>query len=260
MLDITDWTLICALVKAPVHMQVQVRYTAVYTWAQSHKSSRHCNVNHQPTLPSPQLKDLMGCLNHFMQEMRWYITPFYLWSVFVHSPPDRPHLIMLFCFLISRNAKCLCHLWTAKSANLGFSLIATVTSLLRLRWGWVEGMAGGGWRMEGWRDGGMKTQLSSHTGRGVKERGGPTERSLEESNSREWGTACAVKKPQHPAEKEEDSAPASSAPSTLMRRWLHWVGYSLWTLFWHWHLLLAPSWLKILVPTHIFCTILLIDK
>ena len=74
--------------------------------------------------------------------------------MFVHSPPDRPHLIMLFCFLISRNAKCLCHLWTAKRANLGFSLIATVTSLLRLRWGWVEGMAGGGLedgRMEGWR-------------------------------------------------------------------------------------------------------------
>ncbi|TNN89527.1 hypothetical protein EYF80_000130 [Liparis tanakae] len=50
------------------------------------------------------------------------------------------------------NAKCLCHLWTAKRANLGFSLIATVTSLLRLRWGWVEGMAGGGLedgRMEG---------------------------------------------------------------------------------------------------------------
>lgn len=72
--------------------------------------------------------------------------------MFVHSPPDRPHLIMLFCFLISRNAKCLCHLWTAKRANLGFSLIATVTSLLRLRWGWVEGMAGGGLedgRMEG---------------------------------------------------------------------------------------------------------------
>lgn len=75
--------------------------------------------------------------------------------MFVHSPPDRPpHLIMLFCFLISRNAKCLCHLWTAKRANLGFSLIATVTSLLRLRWGWVEGMAGGELEdggMEGWR-------------------------------------------------------------------------------------------------------------
>lgn len=67
---------------------------------------------------------------------------------------------------------------------MGFSLIATVTSLLRLRWGWVEGIAGV--ELE---DGGMKTQLSSHAGRGVKERGRPTERSLEESNSREWGTA-----------------------------------------------------------------------
>lgn len=101
------------------------------------------------------MKNLMGCLNHFMQAMQWYITLFYLWNMFVHSPPDRSHLIMLFCFLISRNAKRLCHLWTAKSANLGFSLIATVTSLLRLRWGWVDGVAGGGGleagRMEGWR-------------------------------------------------------------------------------------------------------------
>lgn len=79
-----------------------------------------------------------------------------------------PHLIMLFCFLISRNAKCLCHLWTAKRANLGFSLIATVTSLLRLHWGWVDGMAGGRLedgrkeaRMEGWMMK-KKTQLLSH--------------------------------------------------------------------------------------------------
>lgn len=81
----------------------------------------------------------------------------------VHSPPDRPHLIMLFCFLISRNAKCLCHLWTAKRANLGFSLIATVTSLLRLRWG-VGGWVGthGRRRTGGRRDGRMETQLSSH--------------------------------------------------------------------------------------------------
>ena len=73
--------------------------------------------------------------------------------MFVHSPPDRPHLIMLFCFLISRNAKCLCHLWTAKRANLGFLLIATVTSLLRLHWGWRKAWQeeDGGWRMEGWR-------------------------------------------------------------------------------------------------------------
>lgn len=60
--------------------------------------------------------------------------------------------------------------------------------------------------MEGWRD--EDTALLTH-GRGVKERGRTTERSLEESNSREWGTACAVKKPQHPAEREEDSALAS---------------------------------------------------
>lgn len=60
--------------------------------------------------------------------------------------------------------------------------------------------------MEGWRD--EDTALLTR-GRGVKERGRPTERSLEESNSREWGTACAVKKPQHPAEREEDSALAS---------------------------------------------------
>lgn len=55
-------------------------------------------------------------------------------------------------------------------------------------------------------------------GRGVKERGRPTERSLEKSNSREWGTACAVKKPQHQAEREEDSALASFAFATLMKR------------------------------------------
>lgn len=75
--------------------------------------------------------------------------------------------------------------------------------------------------MERWRD--EDTALLAH-GRGVKERGRPTECSLEESNSREWGTACAVKKPQHPAEREEDSALASSALSTLMREWLQWVG------------------------------------
>uniref|UniRef100_A0AAV2LIV0 Polyprotein n=1 Tax=Knipowitschia caucasica TaxID=637954 RepID=A0AAV2LIV0_KNICA len=52
----------------------------------------------------------------------------------------------------------------AKRANLGFSLIATVTSLLRLRWGWVDGMARedeeeeeDGWIMRGRR------HSSSHT-------------------------------------------------------------------------------------------------
>ena len=69
--------------------------------------------------------------------------------------------------------------------------------------------------MKGWRD--EDTALLAH-GRGVKERGRPTERSLEESNSREWGTACAVKKPQHQAEREEDSAPASFSLATLMKR------------------------------------------
>lgn len=110
----------------------------------------------------------MGHFNYFMQEIQQYITIFYLWSVLVHSPLDRPHLIMLFCFLISRNAKCLCHLWTAKRANLGFSLIATVTSLLCLRrglGGWVGGwecMAGGGLQeggMEGWRHSSPHTRL-----------------------------------------------------------------------------------------------------
>lgn len=114
------------------------------------------------------MENIMGHLNHFMQEIQQYIAIIYLWSALVPSPPDRPHLIMLFCFLISRNAKCLCHLWTAKRANLGFPLIATVTSLLRLhrgadgRVGGWERMAGGGLD-EGWRDGRMETQLSSHT-------------------------------------------------------------------------------------------------
>lgn len=148
--------------------------------------------------------------------------------MFVHSPPDRPpHLIMLFCFLISRNAKCLCHLWTAKRANLGFSLIATVTSLLRLRWG------GGGrhGRRRELEDGGMKTQLSSHAGRGVKERGRPTERRLEESNSREWGTACAEKKhpPPHPPQTPSwEGGGCSSGPVFALKKlwgekWLHLV-------------------------------------
>lgn len=65
--------------------------------------------------------------------------------------------------------------------------------------------------MEGWRD--EDTVLLTHS-RGVKERDGPTECSLEESNSGEWGTACAVKKPQHPAEREEDAALATFGLST----------------------------------------------
>lgn len=102
-----------------------------------------------------------------------------------------------------------CHLWTAKRANLGFSLIATVTSLLRLRWGWVEGRHGRR-TTGGWRDGGMKTQLSSHT-RPRCERTRQANRMQPGGVRRQGvgrGTACAVKKPQHPAERE-DSALAS---------------------------------------------------
>lgn len=131
---------------------IKKKYTVIY-------QILHCDA----TLCSLQMETIIGCLNHFMQQIQQYITIIYLWTMFVHSPPYRPHLITLFCFLISRNAKCLCHLWTAKRANLGFSLIATVTSLLRLRrGGWWVGMHGRR-RTGGRRDGRMKTQLSSHT-------------------------------------------------------------------------------------------------
>lgn len=133
-----DVDTVCPLEKRlPNPVSLLKKYTVIY-------HIQHCDT----TLCSPQniMENIMGCLNHFMQQIQQYITIIYLWTMFVHSPPDRPHLIMLFCFLISRNAKCLCHLWTAKRANLGFSLIATVTSLLCLRrgvGGW-ECMAGGG--------------------------------------------------------------------------------------------------------------------
>lgn len=147
------------------------------------------------------MENIMGHFNYFMQEIQQYITIFYLWSVLVHSPLDRPHLIMLFCFLISRNAKCLCHLWTAKRANLGFSLIATVTSLLCLRRGLGGWVGGNAWqeedcRKEGWKDG--DTALLTH-GWGVKERGRPTERSLEESNSGEWGDSLRCERAPTPS-------------------------------------------------------------
>lgn len=161
------------------------------------------------------------------------------------SPPDRPHLIMLFCFLISRNAKCLCHLWTAKRANLGFSLIATVTSLLRLHWGWVEGMAGGGLedgRMEGWR------HSSPHT----RPR---CERTRQANRTQPGGVQ---------QQGVGDSLRCEKAPNTQLRGrriqlWpvlvsqLWWgddyTGLdNCWTYFWHWLLLLPPPDL-ILVPT-----------
>lgn len=165
---------------------------------------------------------------------------------------------MLFCFLISTNAKCLCHLWTAKRANLGFSLIATVTSLLRLRWG-----VGGGnawqeedWRKEGWKDG--DTALLTH-GRGVKERGRPTERSLEESNSGEWGGQPALWKSPNTQLRGRRT---QLRPALLAQ--LCWGDDSVksgncWTSSWHAHL--SPPSLAQRAPTHQthFPAILLID-
>lgn len=206
-----DVDAVCPLEKRlPNPVSLLKKYTVIY-------HIQHCDA----TLFSPQMENIMGCLNHFMQQIQQYITIIYLWTMFVHSPPDRPHLIMLFCFLISRNAKCLCHLWTAKRANLGFSLIATVTSLLRLH-------RGGGWvgmhgrrRTGGRRDGRMKTQLSSHTAEVWKNAAGQQNAAWRSPTAGSGGTACAVKEPQHPTERGEDTAPASSARSTLMGRWLY---------------------------------------
>lgn len=146
--------------------------------------------------------------------------------MFVHSPPDIPHLITLFCFLISRNAKCLCHLWTAKRANLGFSLIATVTSLLRLHWGWVEGMAGG------WEDGRMKTQLSSHTAEVWKNAAGQQNAAWRSPTAGSGGQPALWKTP----------TPSWELLGPLMVSQLRWrdvyIGFdNRWMCLWYWHLL-----------------------
>lgn len=162
----------------------------------------------------------------------------------VHSPPDRPHLIMLFCFLISRNAKCLCHLWTAKRANLGFSLIATVTSLLRLHWGWVEGMAGG--ELE---DGRMKTQLSSHTAEVWKNAAGQQNAAWRSPTAGSGGQPALWKSPNTQLRGRR----IQLWPVLVSQLWWgdDYIGLdNCWTFFWH---LLLPPPDSIPVPTQ--CTI-----
>lgn len=161
----------------------------------------------------------------------------------VHSPPDRPHLIMLFCFLISRNAKCLCHLWTAKRANLGFSLIATVTSLLRLHWGWVEGMAGGGLE-----DGRMKTQLSSHTAEVWKNAAGQQNAAWRSPTAGSGGQPALWKSPNTQLRGRR----IQLWPVLVSQLWWgdDYIGLdNCWTFFWH---LLLPPPDSIPVPTQ--CT------
>lgn len=177
--------------------------------------------------------------------------------MFVHSPPDRPHLIMLFCFLISRNAKCLCHLWTAKRANLGFSLIATVTSLLRLHWGWVEGMAGGGLedgRMEGWRHSSPHTRLRCERTRQANR--------TQPGGVQQQGVGDSLRCEKAPTPSWEGGGFSSGQFWTLNfdeeMTTLGWIIVGL--FFWHWHLLLPPSDLNTLSHTMHLFTVLLIDK
>lgn len=170
---------------------------------------------------------------------------------------------MLFCFLISRNAKCLCHLWTAKRANLGFSLIATVTSLLRLRrgvGGW-ECMAGGGLAeggMEGWRHSSPRTRLRCERTRqanrtqpgGVQQRGVGGQPALWKSpNTQPRGRRTQLR------------------PTLLAQLWWGEDCIKLgncWTFSWHWHLLSPhppPDLAQRLPRTRPpFSAILLIDR
>lgn len=168
--------------------------------------------------------------------MQWHITFFFPSSYFCLSNLllIGPHLIMLFCFLISRNAKCLCHLWTTKRANLGFSLIATVTSLLRLRWGWVEDVAGGGLE-----DGGMKTQLSSHMAEVWKNTAGQQNTAWRSPTAGSGGQPALWKSP----DTRLRGGGCSSGKFLVAQLW--WgngqsASGGCWAFWWPWHLLWTP--------------------